>query len=227
MRESSRSIGSPGMKPRDRPVDRHRDEEGQEVDDELAREVSDHATSSGVRTARSNARHPSRDGAGRGVARSSACAPPLRARGPEAGEHVDARHLPVVPPGGGRELAARADGQFVQYCVLTIDHMPLYQSGIAGRSCRKIVCSLDIDRLVGACVRGRRLVQRLREVPGGLVRVALVVDRRLVRPGSAAGRCTGSTSTACSSTAGRCRAAGRSSRDRGRRRASRTRGTPA
>jgi hypothetical protein len=35
-----------------------------------------------------------------------------------------------------------AEGQPVQYWVLTIDHMPLYQSGIAGRVCRKRFCRL-------------------------------------------------------------------------------------
>ena len=37
---------------------------------------------------------------------------------------------------------ALEDGQPVQYCVFTIDHMPLYQSGIAGRVCRNRFCRL-------------------------------------------------------------------------------------
>ena len=94
-----------GHQPRDRPVDRDRDEEGDEVEDDLAGEVAAHAVSGRswceVRGAR-----------GRGGARvrappdpgreASACA--LALLQPEAGQRVDARHVEVAVPDGGREL---------------------------------------------------------------------------------------------------------------------------
>jgi hypothetical protein len=43
-----------------------------------------------------------------------------------------------------------AEGQPVQYLVLNIAHIPLYQSGMAGRSWRKTRCSFDIWALKAA-----------------------------------------------------------------------------
>ena len=42
-----------------------------------------------------------------------------------------------------------ADGQFVQYFVLNIAHIPLYQRGIAGRFCKNTVWSSRHHGLVG------------------------------------------------------------------------------
>ena len=73
----------------------------------------------------------------------------------EVGDDVDARHLQVAVPHTGvycRVLVA--EGQFVQYLDTNCAHWPLYQSGMIGICCIRIVCSLLLISLIAAVFVG-------------------------------------------------------------------------
>ena len=112
--------GISGHEARDRPVDRHRHPERDEVDEDLPCEVARHRSSSS--RSRLQGQHPSRIGPGGVLVRHWCGSAPTLPVDLQMREHVDARHLPVVPPRGRRVLAAL--GRRPVGPVLRVEHRP-------------------------------------------------------------------------------------------------------